>query len=127
MADAGQALLTAGMTTGFGAVVAGAGYLAVRLVLEPILEQRRVRERIAHALTYYANYYPIGAVSYTEQRDKLQGALDALRALAADLRRTRHSIPFYRLLAKLRFVIDRANLNGAAAELIPGLTQSRRR
>ena len=114
MIDYGQSFVTAGITTGLGTV----GYLGVKLFAEPIIAQRRLRAKIAYALTYYANAYHVPWMAPEEARTKLGEAQDALRKLASDLRESRHAIPLYRLLECLGLVIDRRSLQKASAELI---------
>jgi hypothetical protein len=114
MVDVGQALLTATLTTGFGAVA----YFGHRWFLDPILEQRRIIGRIAHALTFFANVYFVRELATANTADELRAAQLALRKLAADLRENRRVIPAYSFLARCGLIVGRAELQCAASELI---------
>lgn len=107
-----QAFLTAGLTAGVGLT----GWIGLRCFADPILEQRRVRTKIANALVFYANAYAVGCTS-GDAFDEIREASADIRSLAAELRATRHNIPCYRLLERFRLVLPRSAVISVAADL----------
>jgi hypothetical protein len=107
-------MLTAGLTTLLGLLVFVAGQIALKLVIEPIQEQRRVIGRTAHALNYYYFNHSAG----THPQKTLEEGSDRLRDLASELMVSVSAIPLYEFLAKHRFVRSEVDIGGAAVSLI---------
>jgi hypothetical protein len=85
----------------------------LKLVLEPIQEQKKLIGEVAHALLFYANVGPVGASE--EERSR---AREALRGLAGQLRASLWTIPFYDTLARMGRVPKREDLLEASTQLV---------
>ena len=96
------------------------GQIIQRLFIEPIQDQRRIRGRIAHAITYYRTLQRSDPEwgqprdeSETAHRDKEReeladkerAAMESIRLLASELRATMTVIPFYHALQTCRVVM----------------------
>jgi len=104
--------LTAALTVFAGFVVFVGGQIVQRFLLEPIQEQRRVIGEIAYVLLYHDN---VGRFHTEEYRGEVGYTL---RRLAGELRRTRSTIPLYRLLEKTPFVAKTDNVIKASSALV---------
>ena len=111
----------------FSTIVAGAavfvvGQIIQRFVLEPIQEQRRVIAEIAVAHVFLANVgpvtSPVPAGYLLVGGDEPIPAARLLRSLAARLRASLWTIPFYGLLTTLRVVHSRTTILEASSALI---------
>jgi hypothetical protein len=97
------------------------GQYVLRFVFEPIQEQRKVIGDIAHALLFYANVYEIKTLPPQQdeaRRDEIAQAMGALRDLAARLRASIWTIPFYDALALLGRVPKKTDVLEASAALV---------
>jgi hypothetical protein len=104
-----------------GTLVFVIGQAIQRFILEPIQEQRRVIGDIANALLYLGNVGPLPWVADMHTvllPEQPNDASRMIRLLAARLRATLWTIPFYDSLARLRFVPHRGTITGAAQSLI---------
>ena len=96
-----SSVLTAALTVFGGAVVLVVGQVVQRFFLEPMQEQRQVVGEIAHAITFDANVGRIPGEeglneTYRELLDKRRDETHLrLRGLAARLRATLWTVPFY--------------------------------
>jgi hypothetical protein len=104
--------LTAALTVFAGFVVFVSGQIVQRFLLEPIQEQRRVIGEIAYVLLYHDN---VGRFTTEDYRGEVGYTL---RSLAGELRRTRSTIPLYRLLEKTTWVVKTDNVMTAATGLV---------
>jgi hypothetical protein len=96
-----------------GVFVFVGGQIVQRFFLEPIQEQRRIIGEIASLLLYYDNvgrYKPFESETHED-------IASTLRKLAGELRRTRSTIPVYRLLERTRLVPKTDNVIKASAHL----------
>ena len=101
----------------------------LKLVLEPVQEQRRLIGEVAHALLYYANVMPAESVRVNDALgertvtvgagpEELDEARKALRELAGRLRATLWSVPFYDALALAGVVPKLSDVLEASAALV---------
>ncbi len=92
----------------------------LKLVLEPIQEQRRLIGEVAHALVFYANVYHVTAFGTPDERriEELEEARKALRNLAGQLRASLWTVPFYDALARVGWVPRKQDVLEAATQLI---------
>jgi hypothetical protein len=107
-----------------GLVVFILSQLSLRIVIEPIVEFKRIRSNISIALIQYAYIYanPVNPSkenlandALVEQRDNVR---DVFRKLAAELVGITHVIPFYRFFSFIRILPNIKNVNDASASLI---------
>jgi hypothetical protein len=103
---------TAGLTVFAGFVVFVGGQIVQRFLLEPIQEQRKVIGDIAYMLLYHDN---VGQFHKEEYRGEVGYTL---RRLAGELRRTRSTIPLYRLLEQTPWVAKTDNVIKASSGLV---------
>ena len=111
----------------FWTVVAGVtafviGQAVQRFVLEPIQEQRRVIGDIANALLYLGNVGPLpqwlpDAASLVLPENHAQATRN-IRLLAARLRATLCTIPFYGWWAALRFIPPAERIRKASQSIV---------
>lgn len=85
----------------------------LKLLLEPIQEQKKLIGEVAHALLFYANVGPVGFS--TEEREEVRMAL---RGLAGQLRASLFYVPFYNTLAWMRRIPQKEDVLAAADELV---------
>jgi hypothetical protein len=104
---------TVPITVVSGVFVFVVGQAVQRFLLEPIQQQRRVIGQVAFALLYYGN---VGLYKPFESESR-EDIASTLRKLAGELRRTRSTIPVYRLLEKTRLVPKTDNVIKASAHL----------
>ena len=92
----------------------------LKLVLEPIQEQRKLIGEVAHALLFYANVYHLHMVKLPdeERKQELEETRKALRELAGRLRASLWTIPFCDTLALLRRVPKREDVLKASDQLV---------
>lgn len=105
MSDAAQTAL-------FAVLVYVIGQTVQKIFLEPYQEQRRLIGETAYTLVYYAN------ISDMALPDEQSEARKAIRKLAAQLRATAWTIPFYPVWAFVRLVPSRKAISEASAGLI---------
>jgi hypothetical protein len=108
------------LTALLGIVAFIAGQIIQRLFIEPIQEQRRIKGRVANALTAYQNAW-IFQTSYDsnlEAKKRLDDASMALHGLAADLRASRYVLPIYKVFALMRLVLPEKTVMELADELL---------
>jgi hypothetical protein len=91
----------------------------LKLLLEPIQEQRRLIGEVASALTVYEKSYTlrIGATTFGAPKEEAVEADRALRELAGRLRGSLWSVPAYDAFALLRLVRKLADVVAAANAL----------
>jgi len=106
------ALLVAGITALLGVVLFVARQFALKLLVEPIQDHRRLMGRIASALYYYENVYE------GSTQEVVAEARRAYRDLGTDLRSGVRLIPGYRLLARVKLVRSIEQIETASAHLI---------
>jgi hypothetical protein len=115
--------------TALGAVVVFVfGQFVQRIFIEPIQEQRRLRGKIANAVTVYRNVWLFrhtaripGILDPTRDPAadaKIEEASKALHGLAADLRASVIVIPCYDAVAACRQVLKRADVWEVADQLL---------
>lgn len=109
------ASITAGVTILGGVLVLVIGQLVVRLFVEPIHEQAKLRGEIYVSLTLYKNVYG-GAKLHGEER--VHEASHTLRNQASQLRASLWIIRWYRLWQCLSLVPRRENVIKASTYLI---------
>ena len=75
----------------------------LKLVLEPIQDQRKLIGDVAHALLFYKNVYHPESFGPPDdrRRDELDEARKTLRGLAGRLRASLWTIPFYNTHSRL--------------------------
>jgi hypothetical protein len=108
-----------------GIIILIISQLILKTIIEPILEQRKVRGRIVHALSYFRfahNTFIFNLPADEKERGEwvkdIQEANNEIRSLAADLRVTLVSVPFYRLFEFFRVVVlPEENIRGIVHEL----------
>jgi len=111
-----DAIVTAGLTTALGLFAFVLGQFALKLVVEPIQEQKRVVGNVAHALTYYRN---VGRSNPAKPDPERVGeARRVYRDLAAALRTNLRVVPWYEVFVRLQFVLPREQVRQAATALI---------
>lgn len=88
----------------------------LKLVLEPIQEQRNLIGEVAHALLFYANVYHVKELGIPIE--ELDDARKALRGLSGRLRASLWTIPFYDALARLGWVLRKEDVLEAARQLV---------
>jgi hypothetical protein len=112
------------LTALFGIGVFVAGQLLQRIVVEPLQELRKTIGKIAHALTFYANfmhYQPSpfeGGGGVGKPPEQMEEASLEIRRLASDLRAISLVIPAYRVFALLRCVPSQDKIDVASSNLI---------
>src|SRR5215208_4509917 len=106
-----SAAMTAALTVLAGFAVFVGGQIVQRFFLEPIQEQRKVIGEIAYVLLYHDN---VGRFMSGEAREEVAATL---RRLGGELRATRRTIPAYRQLASMGWVLKTDNLMRASAHL----------
>ncbi len=96
------------------------GQIIQRLIIEPIQEQRRIKGRVANALTAYHNAYLFRTTydSNPEAKKRLDDASMALHGLAADLRVSRYVLPIYKFFAVVKLVLPEKTVMEVADELL---------
>lgn len=101
----------------------------LKLLLEPVQEQRRLIGEVAHALLFYANVIQLESVRVDDERGKrammvgarqeeLEESRKALRGLAGRLRASLWFIPFYDVLASVGLVPKLADVLEASSALV---------
>lgn len=92
----------------------------LKLVLEPIQDQRKLIGDVAHALLFYKNVYHPESFGPPDdrRRDELDEARKTLRGLAGRLRASLWTIPFYNTLARLGRVRNTEDVLEASTQLI---------
>ena len=116
MSEGLKIALTALLTIGTFVI----GQIIQRIVIEPIQEQRRIRGRIANALSLYQNAWLFMA-SYDTKPDakaRLDEASKVLHGLAADLRASVVVLPMYRVWEFTRLVIKRKDVWNVADQFL---------
>lgn len=111
-----DSIVTAGLTTGLGLIAFVLGQFALKLIVEPIQEQKRVVGNVAHALTYYRNVGPNNPTQPDSER--AAEARRAYRDLAARLRTNLRVVPWYEVFTRLQFVLPREHVRRASSSLI---------
>jgi len=92
------------------------GQILQRMFIEPILEQRKIVARIAHATTLYENAWlfsggpNVATGAFDNDRPEATLAIDAIRLLASDLRASETPIPLYALLERIGLVVPRRDI-----------------
>jgi hypothetical protein len=115
-----SSLLIAAFTALLGVFVFVAGQFVQKFVLEPLHEQRTVIGEIAFSLLFYANVMDMAARK-NEGLVTLEDPVETvrkLRGLAGKLRASLRTIPYYRLLAKLKVVPNETSILAATQGLI---------
>lgn len=107
-----SSLLTAAFTALLGAIVFVVGQFLLKLVVEPVQEQRRTKGEVTHALTYYRNVYEVMDHDQVPEAGRMHRDLAAALLIGVDV------IPFYRVLATLRLVIPKEKLRKASTALM---------
>ena len=100
LSDLDKILLTALVT----AVVAIAGQLLAKFLVEPIHEYRKVIGGVAYALMYHAHYFADSGPVPPEQVSEIEKAADEYRRLACDLMARTVAVPGYRVLGAARMM-----------------------
>ena len=111
-----ESIVTAGLTTGLGLIAFVLGQFALKLVVEPIQEQKRAVGSVAHALIYYRNVGPDNPIG--PDPEGVAEARRAYRDLAAVLRTNLRVVPRYEVFARLQFVLPREDVRQASTALI---------
>jgi hypothetical protein len=111
-----DSIVTAGLTTALGLFAFVLGQFALKLVVEPIQEQKRVVGSVAHALIYYRNVGPSNPTGPDPER--VAEARRAYRDLAAALRTNLRMVPRYEDFARLQLVLPREQVRQASTALI---------
>jgi hypothetical protein len=112
----GSSVETALITAGLGFVAFVVGQFVLKLIVDPIQEQRRIVGEVTHALTYYRNVGSGGSAGSGSSR--VAEARDKYRDLGARLRMNLRVIRPYRFFARLRMVLPEEQVRRAAAALI---------
>jgi hypothetical protein len=89
-------------TAAAGIAVFVAGQIIIKWFIEPIQEQRKIIGEIAHALTYYTDYY-----AFDTNIETISAGMMRLRNLAAELNKNLMATPCYGLLTFFRLVRPR--------------------
>jgi len=111
------------LTALLGVGVFVAGQLLQRIVVEPLQDLRRTIGKIAHALTFYANfmhYQPSpfeGGGGVGKPAEEMNAASLEIRRLASDLQAIPFVIPGYRIFALLHIVPSPNAIDVAASNL----------
>ena len=92
----------------------------LKLVLEPIQEQRKLIGEVTYALRFYANEYEVRTIPPPDEERKkaLDEVKKTLRELSARLLASLWQIPFYDLLARAKRVPKKDNVLQAADQLV---------
>jgi hypothetical protein len=106
------------MWTFFATVLTGVlilliGQYLLRLIVEPIHDQKKALARLMNALTIYKEYW-LFKDQYKEDsqaRNRLDQASDYLSEVAAQLRTTTKTIPFYSFWERIRVVRNRHDID----------------
>jgi hypothetical protein len=101
------------VVTGF--VTFALGQIAVKLVIDPVQEFKRVVADISHALIEYANIFGNPGITGPENERKVSGEL---RKLSSRLNAQMYLIPAYGKTSKLFGLPTRENVTKAAGHLI---------
>lgn len=97
-----------------------AGQLVLKLVIDPVQEQRRTIGRISHALIEYANVIANPGVP-TEER--MMQASTTLRSLSAELQTHLYLVPLYTITARV-FRLPKNDAIMKATKSLIGLSNS---
>ncbi len=95
-----------------GAAMVVVGYAVLKLVLEPVQEQRKVIGRVVAAQSNFAN------VNWLWSVEKQLEATDALRLLSGELQGASRAVLLYDIATSLRFVPSRNAVKRASDALI---------
>ncbi len=94
-----------------------------KAIIDPLMEVRKVKGRIAHAVLHYTDHYRSPGIRDGESRE---AAREALRYLGSEIVAAWAMVPFRKCLAILRFIPDvesvfmvRKNLIGLSNSLGP--------
>jgi hypothetical protein len=91
----------------------------LKIILEPIQDQRKLIGEIAHALLFYANVYHLHIQRPDEeQKQEIDNAKKAFRELAGRLRASLWTIPLYDALALLGRVPKQQDVLAASDALV---------
>jgi hypothetical protein len=92
----------------------------LKLVLEPIQEQKKLIGDVAHALLFYANVYHPDSFGPPDERrrEELDEARKTLRGLAGRLQASLWTVPFYDSLARLGRVPRKEDVLAASTQLV---------
>jgi hypothetical protein len=112
--------MTAFVTAFLAVLVFVATQSFLKLVLEPIQEQKRLIGEVAHALLFYANsYYPFRLESVDARTiEELNETRKALRGLSGRLQASLWTVPFYGWLTWLGMVPKKEDVLEAATQLV---------
>ena len=113
------------MVVAFWTVLSGVFVLVIaqifiKLVLDPIAEQKRAIGVVAYALIYYSNIYSNPGVSARTADDQ---ASSKLRDASSQLLAATSLIPRYRIWSRIGLVLPRASIDTACSNLI-GISNS---
>ena len=111
-----DSIVTAGLTTALGLVAFVLGQFALKLVVEPIQEQKRLVGNVAHALIYYLNVGPSDPTGPDPER--VAEARRTYRDLAARLCMNLRVVPRHEVFARLQLVLPAKRVRQASAALI---------
>jgi len=103
------------LTAFFGLIAFLIGQYALSFIMNPILEQSKLRFEIARALTFYANVYSDPSQVTDEERRK---AAETLRQLASQLEEKTLAIRWYGLLQRFLSKPTPQEIHEASKELI---------
>lgn len=107
-----------------GIAVFVVGQTLQRLFIEPMQEVHRVRGRIAHALSFYANFMhqrkdPFGqGLTVGRTPEEMKAARDDLRKLASDIYAAAFVLPGYSIFAAWRLVPSAFAIDEGAKGLV---------
>lgn len=92
----------------------------LKLVLEPIQEQKKLIGEVAHALLFYANVYHLDSFGPLDEqrREELDEARKTLRGLAGQLQASLWTVPLYDTFARLGWVPRKADVLEASTHLV---------
>jgi hypothetical protein len=112
------------LTALLGIIVFVASQLLQRILVEPLQDLRKTIGKIAHALTFYANFMhhqpsPFdGGGGVGKPPEEMDAAALEIRRLASGLRAIPLVIPGYRLFAAIRVVPSQKDIDVASSNLI---------
>jgi hypothetical protein len=117
----GNSFVTFFVTIVGGLFVLVLGQIFIKLILEPIKEQKELVAEVSSQLSYYANIYTQPG-SITDPKILENASLD-IRKVSTRLKATTSYIPSYKFFTKVNLVIPEQNINTAFENLI-GISNS---
>ena len=115
MSDLSKIFYTSAVAILSGVIIFYLQQLVSEIFIPAIADQRKLRSDIKHSLKYYANIY---ANPGRCKEEYVVPAEDKFRELASSLDASLVAVPFYCMIAKIKFVLPMTNVLEAYKKLI---------